>query len=361
MTAAAKEKTTENALIVIEKADALTVFTTDNALDPYIAKIKAEIDTFVPNVSTKKGRDEIASMAFKVAKCKTYLESVGKELAAEQKKIPAKIDEARRKVWDQLEAMQAEVRNPLTEWEAVEDARVLKHKTAIAKLNNWAVEHSDGCAAELMAHIELLQQVELGPKWDEFAEEAAIAKDKALSSLRATLVIREKHEAEQAELAQLRAEAAIRAQKDHEEKIAREAAERATREAEAKAQKERDDAADAAQREREAAERVALEQKLAIERAEREKAEAILSAELAKKDAERQAQEAVEAEQRRVAEAQAREAAEAKAREKDKAHKTAINRAALDAFKAGGMTDECAKLAVTLIAKRSIPNVSIAY
>ena len=45
----------------------------------------------------------------------------------------------------------------------------------------------------------------------------------------------------------------------------------------------------------------------------------------------------------------------------DKAHKTAINRAALDAFVTGGMTEECAKLAVTLIAKKAIPAISISY
>ena len=44
-----------------------------------------------------------------------------------------------------------------------------------------------------------------------------------------------------------------------------------------------------------------------------------------------------------------------------KTAKTAINRAALDAFVAGGMTEECAKLAVTLIAKKAIPAVSITY
>ena len=40
---------------------------------------------------------------------------------------------------------------------------------------------------------------------------------------------------------------------------------------------------------------------------------------------------------------------------------TKKGRAALDAFVAGGMTEECAKLAVTLIAKKAIPAVSISY
>lgn len=66
-------------------------------------------------------------------------------------------------------------------------------------------------------------------------------------------------------------------------------------------------------------------------------------------------------EQRRVEALRLEEAKEAERRERDKAHKTAINRAALDAFVQGGMTEECAKLAVTLIAKKSIPAVSISY
>ncbi len=82
---------------------------------------------------------------------------------------------------------------------------------------------------------------------------------------------------------------------------------------------------------------------------------------LAQAQAERREAEAVAAEQRRVAAIAEAEAKEAKRREADKAHKTAINRAALDAFVQGGMTEECAKLAVTLIAKKAIPAVSITY
>jgi len=350
-----------NELIVIEKATALTVFTTEDALDPYIAKVQAEIDKFVPNVATKKGRDDIASMAFKVAKCKTYLESVGKELAAEQKKIPAKIDAARKKVWDQLEAMQKDVRKPLTDWEATEAERVAKHQQRIAEIMLRTNENSDLDSGELKASIEWAEQIELGAGWEEFEAEAGNAKDKALSSLRAALVVREKHEAEQAELIRLRQEAEARAIKDREEAIAREAAERATREADERARKEREAEAQRVANEKAAADRRELEQKLAIERAEREKADALLEAERAKKDAERKAQEAVAAEKQRVAEAAAQAERETKAREKDTANKKAVNTAALNAFIAGGLTAECAKVAVTLIAKKSIPAVSIAY
>ncbi|MGE8634996.1 MAG: hypothetical protein ACN6P8_15775, partial [Achromobacter piechaudii] len=54
-------------LIEIPKANALEVFSADQGLAPYMAKIRAEIDAFVPDVSTKRGRDAIASIAHKVA------------------------------------------------------------------------------------------------------------------------------------------------------------------------------------------------------------------------------------------------------------------------------------------------------
>ena len=169
------------------------------------------------------------------------------------------------------------------------------------------------------------------------------------------------YEAEQAELAQHRVEAAAREQRDREERIAREAAEQAQRAADAKAQAEREAVIRREQEAKAAAERRELELKLTAERAEREKAEAIQREQQAKADSERRAAEAVEAEKRRVAAQAAAEAAEVKRRERDKAHKTSINRAALEAFVAGGMTEECAKLAVTLIAKKTIPAISIAY
>lgn len=175
------------------------------------------------------------------------------------------------------------------------------------------------------------------------------------------IAAREREAAEQAELAKLRAEASAREQKDREERIAREAAERAQREAEAKAQAERETTIKREADAQAAAERRELELKLQAERAEREKAEAIQREQQAKTDAERREAEAVAAEQRRVAAIADAEAKEAKRREADKAHKTAINRAALDAFVAGGMTEECAKLAVTLIAKKAIPAISISY
>ena len=354
------EQTTDLALLLPPET-ALQVFSAHQGLDPYLAKIKGELDLFVPDVTTKKGRDAIASMAYKVAKSKTALDNIGKDLVAELKDVPKKIDAERKRMRDLLDLWKDEVRAPLTEWEQAEEARKQAHQGFIARIQ-FAGHGFDGLdAAMLKTRAAELDATVIDAALEEFEAEAHRAKAKALDALTAGIAEREKYEAEQAELTRLRAEAAAREQKEREERIAREAAERAQREAEAKAQAEREETIRREQEAKAAAERRELELKLAAERAEREKAEAIQREQQAKADAERQAAEAVEAEKRRVAAQAQAEVAEAQRRERDKAHKAAINRTALEAFMQGGMTEECAKLAVTLIAKKSIPAVSIAY
>lgn len=83
-------------LVVIEKKNAMAVFTNNDQLDPLIEAIEKEARSLVPDVTTKKGRDAIASMAHKVARSKTYIDNAGKDLVAELKALPKQIDESRR-------------------------------------------------------------------------------------------------------------------------------------------------------------------------------------------------------------------------------------------------------------------------
>lgn len=254
-------------LVVISKESALQVFSTEKGLDPFMAKIRAEIDSFVPDVSTKKGRDAIASIAFKVAKSKTYLDGVGKDLVAELKELPKKIDASRKEMRDTLDAWKDEVRQPLTVWEQAEADRIKAHQDAIEAIATLGTD-LDGLSYDaLKSSIDKVSAVELGDTWQEFAALAGTVKDKALAALTKAIDARIKYDAEQAELAE---------------------------------------------RQRQADEQAEIERQASL-------------------------------------------------REKDKAHKAAINNAALAAFIAGGMTEECAKLAVTLIAKRAIPNIAISY
>ncbi|MDK5351767.1 hypothetical protein P9996_26085, partial [Enterobacter hormaechei] len=136
-------------LVVIEKQNAMAVFTTKEQLDPIIEAIEKEARSLVPDVSTRKGRDAIASMAHKVARSKTYIDNAGKDLVAELKALPKQIDESRRIVRERLEALKDEVRRPLTEWEAEQER--IKAEEAMNAMHAEALEMNIRFDQELAA------------------------------------------------------------------------------------------------------------------------------------------------------------------------------------------------------------------
>lgn len=381
--------TTELAVVPPQET-ALVVYSKEKGLEPWLQQIRTKIDGFTPDISTRKGRDAIASMAYAVARSKTALDDVGKKLVADLKEVPKKIDAERKRVRDTLEAWQEEVRRPLNEWQAAEDARVDKHNDAIKRIKALAIDLDGITAEDLADRVAQLEAIALGDEWEEFEAEAARAKDKALVILRAALTARRQYEVDQAELARRRAEDELREQQEREARIAREAEERALREAEQRAQTEREAAArreqeliDSAANAKRAADKAAADAEAAAELQRRQLKLQAEQAQLAAEQAEanrlateqRAEQARVAAEQRAIQAAEDARLAEIKRqndaadeiirqaalREADIEHKKAINRKALEAFVTGGMTEECAKQAITLIAQRKIPAISIQY
>src|SRR5690606_4448043 len=157
--------------IVPPKETALQVFQQPNGLDPWLKQIRAEIDAFVPDVSTRKGREAIASIAHRVARSKTALDSVGKELVAELKEIPKKIDAERKRMRDTLDAWRDEVRAPLNEWEAAEADRVAKHEDRITMMREFASESGEYDAQYLADRLAQLEAIKVGADWEHFAAE----------------------------------------------------------------------------------------------------------------------------------------------------------------------------------------------
>ncbi|ENZ8352827.1 TPA: hypothetical protein MDT90_002714 [Klebsiella pneumoniae] len=139
-------------LVVIEKKNAMAVFTNNDQLDPLIEAIEKEARSLVPDVTTKKGRDAIASMAHKVARSKTYIDNAGKDLVAELKALPKQIDESRRVVRERLDALKDEVRRPLTEWEAEQER--IKAEEAMNALHAEALAMNEEFDRQLAARIE---------------------------------------------------------------------------------------------------------------------------------------------------------------------------------------------------------------
>lgn len=353
------EAVDQGLVAVPKQSDAMVIFSVADAsgVDPLLAMIRARIDAFVaPDLKTAKGRKEIASFAHKIAQSKTALEEVGKALADEAKSIPKKIDASRKKVRDTLDQWRDEVRAPLDKWEADEEARVANHTSSIETIRNriQSANHSNLTLEMLRAMLAVTETVEIGKCCEEFEDEYRMAKTSAIAALSGAIGLREKYEADQAELAKLRAEADARAAKDRAEAEAKAAAEAAQKAQEAREREETQRTAAEAERQRVAVEAAAKAERDAAERREIE----------LRQQAERAERLAAETEariKREAKEAADRAAAETAAREADKAHKTKVNRAAVVALVGGGVPEDVARTVVTLIAKRSIPAVTISY
>lgn len=263
-------------LVVIEKSNAMAIFTSKEQLDPLLDKIETEARSLVPDLTTKKGRDAIASMAHKVARSKTYIDSAGKDLVAELKALPKQIDESRRIVRERLDALKDEVRRPLTEWESEQER--IKAEEAMNAMHTEALEMNEEFDRQLAAQIEADHEMALLMN-DAFDREVA----------------EKKAEAERQRIA-------------HEEELKRQAAEQAKREAEEKAAAEL-----AAAQKREADAIAAKAQAELLAKQERERAEYEAAAAAAR--AEREKQEAIEAEKRKSQEEADRIKREAEAKE----------------------------------------------
>ncbi|MHC7553419.1 hypothetical protein ACYAZR_22885 [Klebsiella pneumoniae] len=317
-------------LVVIEKKNAMAVFTNNDQLDPLIEAIEKEARSLVPDVTTKKGRDAIASMAHKVARSKTYIDNAGKDLVAELKALPKQIDESRRVVRERLDALKDEVRRPLTEWEAEQER--IKAEEAMNALHVEALAMNEDFDRQLEARIES-------------DHEMALLMNDAFDRKQAE----KKAEAERQRIAR-------------EEEIKRLAAAAAAREVEQRAQREREEAAhreavlkaqaEQAERDRIAAEQKAEADKQAAIEAERRKAQ---------EEADRIRREAEQREQARLAE-EKRKADEQARREADVKHRKSVGTEIVKALLANtSLTRDQAIEVLTAVKDGRIPHTGISY
>lgn len=364
MTEVAEKESTE-LVTVPSKETALEVFKAEQGLDPYLQTIRQELDNFLaepPSLDTATGRKAYASMAHKIARSKTAIDNIGKELVADLKQLPKTIDAERKRWRDQLDEWRDEARGPLNEWEAAEEARKEKHNSNVMYLIQYGENASQQLESEVLRNmIESVEAAAIDESWEEFEAEAHRAKARSLEALRGALDARLQYEAEQAELERLRQEAAAREQKEREERIAREAEERARREAEQAAQAEREVVAQREQQARDEAARKDREHQEAIAKAQRD-AEAErqrIQAEHDRKERERVAEQQRQ-EQARL-DAERREQEEVARRQANVEHRRKINQTAMQAMIDGGMPEQCAKDAIALIARGQVPGITINY
>ena len=233
----AKETTTavsvldDYSVIVVDQERLQAFFADGKNLDEAYGRIEKMAKGLVADVTTKEGVSQIKSCARQIASAKTKIDNLGKQVVAELKKLPGVIDENRRNFRERMEALQAEIRRPVTEIEEREDE--------IDRIKAVHQQLISADSATIRQNIEAVKAIALtAEKWKESLEKATKAVTGEINALETMLKAAEKREAEARELDELRkkqeeAERIIREQKIREEaeRKAREEAERAAQEA----------------------------------------------------------------------------------------------------------------------------------
>ena len=339
------------------------------ALEAFYKQVEAEVTAEVPDVETPEGRANIKALAAKVASSKTAIDKPIRDHLRAIKAIPKILEANARESIERFDNLKATVLAPLEAAQSPQDA-ILAMLAGIPTRCASEFTTSDSVRTVL---FEIEEQSDLDDFWPELRKKAKAASETALTMLRDTLERLEREEATASELARLQAEAAIREQQERDRLIAEEAARKAREEEEARARRDREDAERRAAEARQREEQARLDARLAEQRAIEAEQQRIRDAEAAEQRriaaeqaaAERQRlaeQNAAQAERDRIAEEERQAEIARKAREDDKAHRTAINRAALNALMAEtGIDIEMGKAVLTAIGKGLVPSCRIHY
>ncbi len=298
-------------------------------LDAYLEQIRQAVNE-VPDLTTKKGRDRVASLAAQVSRSKTAIEKPGREYLKRLKEAVRPAEAEIKRFVDACDELRDETRKPLTEWEAEQER--IKAEEAMNALHAEALAMNEEFDRQMAARIESDHEMALLMN-DAFDREQA---DKAA-------------EAERQRIA-------------HEEEIKRLAAAAAAREVEQRAQREREEAAhreavlkaqaEQAERDRITAEQKAEADKQAAIEAERRKAQ---------EEADRIRREAEQREQARLAE-EKRKADEQARREADVKHRKAVGTEIVKALLANtSLTRDQAIEVLTAVKDGLIPHTGISY
>ena len=213
-----RAETSTDLIVADAQRNAVQLFTDEKQYDDFYRRVRDSISDFVPDVTTDKGRREIASVAFKVTKAKTTLDKAGLALTEEWRQKTNAVNAARKKMTTQLDELADDVRRPLTEWEAKEADRQKLVDDTIQRLRNAATVQEGETAADVEERLakviafepdEALFGVRIVEACDT-CDATAAALGRARDRLR-------REEADRAELDRLRREAAERDERERQE------------------------------------------------------------------------------------------------------------------------------------------------
>ena len=130
--------TEDKYLINLEHTKIFDMFTQPGLLDALLLKLQTNVLKMKSDVQTPEGRQEITSLGYNIARTKTYIDNIGKELTTEYKEVPKKIDAIRKNARDLLDNLKDEVKKPLDEWQKEQE----KIAYQLDIFNKWDEAHA---------------------------------------------------------------------------------------------------------------------------------------------------------------------------------------------------------------------------
>jgi septal ring factor EnvC (AmiA/AmiB activator) len=162
------------AIEAISTENAPSIYKADG-LKPFIAHIKEQVSGEVPDLTTKKGRDRVASLAAQVSRSKTAIEKPGRDYLKHLKELPKTVEAELREFVRECDALRDEIRKPLTDWEDAEKDRVEAHKANIARYADTA--QAGFSSDELKNQLAWVNHQVLGDHCEEYLSQYVSAKE----------------------------------------------------------------------------------------------------------------------------------------------------------------------------------------
>lgn len=183
-----------------------------------VDKIEKDVRSFVLEVESAKGRKDVASLSYKVAKAKKTIDDAGKQISAEHKAKAKAVDQERSQLWSRLESLQAEIRAPLTQFEETEKKRIETHNENLyffTRIINKTQEFGPETVCSSLENFILRLEKELifinelltSRNWEEFNERANQLHEKAILVIKSNIA---EYKLKIAEEKQIAAEKSVR-------------------------------------------------------------------------------------------------------------------------------------------------------
>ena len=335
---------------------------TAESLEDLFAKVKAEVEAHVPDIETVEGRKHIKSLAAKISSSKTAIDKPMRDYLREIKALPKVVEKNARESVERFDALRDATLKPLNDAQAHQDA-IISRMDEIVRLCSQDGLQSDtvrGWCGEVMAvNVETTF-------WPELQKKAKVSKDGAMSAVTVTIERLVASEVQAAELERLRKEAEENSRRERDRLIAEEAARKAQEEERQRAEQRILDERNKAEQDRLAKLKAEQDKAEAEQRLAAQQEKAKRDAELAEQQAKERERIAAENAKKQAEEQQAlalqRQKEEEEKRAADKAHRVAINRAALaDLIAQASLTEEQAKSVITAVAKGLVANMKVIY